>query len=137
MKVYWDAIRQSIESQPLTAELVAVHVGDEVQTRYGRFVVDAVVAVAGPTGTTPPTSSRRHSPRDHNLYRGRLVDWVLGGRAATATLRIKDLKKDLKVRSLARLDRRFLLVVAPLTDTFPLVWRGSVPSSSVGVCVSR
>jgi hypothetical protein len=99
MKVYGDAIRHSIESQPLTAELVAVHVGDEVQTRYGRFVVDAVVAVAGPTGTTPPTSSRRHSPRDHNLYRGRLVDWVLGGRAATATLRIKDLKKDLKVRS--------------------------------------
>ena len=94
MRAYWDAIRSSIELQPISYELMAINVGDEVSSPYGQFVVDRIVAAP------------RKSPCEHgdssgpvsNLYHGRLIGWQLvNGQAATAALQLHCLKKDLMV----------------------------------------
>lgn len=92
MRVYWDAIRSSIEMQPIPSELISINIGDEVSSPYGQFVVDRIEAAVHKTsedGTLVP---------DVNLYYGRLLGWSLGrhsNRTATATLHLRSLKKDL------------------------------------------
>ena len=95
MQIYWDAIRSSIDSQPITYELISINVGDEVSSPYGQFVVDRIVASAPKISD----SGQMNSPEvDSNLYHGRLTGWqLINGETATAALRLSCLKKDLLV----------------------------------------
>lgn len=89
MQVYWDAIRSSIELQPITSELIAINAGDEVSSPYGQFIVDQIVASPIKTSATSPITYV-------NLYHGRLIGWPLqSGITATATLQLRSLKKNL------------------------------------------
>jgi hypothetical protein len=90
MKAYWDAIRSSISLQPITYELIAINVGDEVSSPYGQFIVDRIVA--------SPVKSSSFGRTEPNLYHGRLIGWRLNnGEMATAALQLHCLKKDLTV----------------------------------------
>jgi Zinc-ribbon/Ring finger domain len=89
MRVYWDAIRSSIELQPITSELIAINVGDEVSSPYGQFLVDRIISA-------PIKNSLDGAVTDVNLYHGRLIGWKLNsGTVPTATLHLRSLKKDL------------------------------------------
>ena len=95
MRIYWDAIRSSIESQPMTSELISINVGDEVSSPYGQFVVDRIVASAPKASDSDQADSLEG---DSNLYHGRLTGWLLSsGKPAAAALQLCCLKKDLKV----------------------------------------
>ena len=95
MRVYWDAIRLSIELQPITYELIPINVGDEVSSPYGQFVVDRIEAAPVKTSDSGHNDI---SGVDANLYHGRLIGWQLTtGRTVTAALRSRCLKKNLLV----------------------------------------
>ena len=67
--------------QPLTTELVNPHVGDEVATRYGPFVIDDIVPLKIPPSSSslsPARASVSSTTRELNLYHGRLINWRMG-----------------------------------------------------------
>ena len=55
MKVYWDAIRRSIAVQPLTSEITPIVIGDVVDSRYGKFLVDSIYDAPEPLPTSLET----------------------------------------------------------------------------------
>lgn len=92
MKVYWNAVRASIESQPLTSEVMSINIGDQVSSPYGFFIIDRIVEQVKVPDTCHPILSAS------DIYHGRLIDWKMkDGKFPTAALQLKCLKKDLQV----------------------------------------
>ena len=106
VKPFWDAIRTSIQMQPLTSDILVINVGDEVSSPFGNFLVESIYDVpSGPAaadgdadrkqGGGHPTHTRQIMT---SMCRGRLVSWNLrDGTSPQAIVRLSELRKDLKV----------------------------------------